>query len=198
MRKIICSLVGMVLASICLSGCAAPRNDDEIPGDLVQKQTGVFRVGDLVIVKFSGTGVDVAKDHDEKVREDGTITLPTVGAVEAVGKTANQLQKELQTRYQQFYRHINVTVTEVRYYYVYGQVMNRNKFIHDGSGITVLKALASAGGFTDFANKRKVEIRRASGGRPLVVNCDKAMDNPSLDLPIYPGDIIHVKRRLLW
>ena len=59
----------------------------------------------------------------------------------------------------------------------------------------MLKAIASAGGFTDFANKKKVKLTRVDG-RTQTVNCVKALDNPSLDLEVYPGDKIHVPRRL--
>jgi protein involved in polysaccharide export with SLBB domain len=58
-----------------------------------------------------------------------------------------------------------------------------------------LKVIASAGGFTDFANKKKVKLTRVDG-RTQIVNCPKALDNPSLDPEVYPGDTIHVPRRL--
>jgi protein involved in polysaccharide export with SLBB domain len=63
------------------------------------------------------------------------------------------------------------------------------------SRITVLKAIASAGGFTDFANKKKVKLTRVDG-RIQTVNCVKALDKPSLDPEVYPGDKIHVPRKL--
>ena len=81
-----------------------------------------------------------------------------------------------------------------RWYYVDGEVKSPNRQIYT-SRITVLKAIASAGGFTDFANKKKVKLTRVDG-RTQIVNCVKALDNPSLDLEVYPGDKIHVPRRL--
>ena len=62
------------------------------------------------------------------------------------------------------------------------------------SRITVLKALASASGFTDYANKKKVKLTRADG-RTQIINCAKARDNPILDLEVYPGDKLYVPRR---
>lgn len=62
--------------------------------------------------------------------------------------------------------------------------------------MTLLKAIASAGDFTDFANKKKVEITRANGQK-LRVNCVKAQANPDkFDVPIYPEDAIFVPRRI--
>jgi polysaccharide export outer membrane protein len=81
-----------------------------------------------------------------------------------------------------------------RWYYVDGEVKSPARQIYN-SRITVLKAIASAGGFTDFANKKKVKLTRVDG-RTQIVNCPKALDNPRLDPEVYPGDKIQVPRRL--
>ena len=52
-----------------------------------------------------------------------------------------------------------------------------------------------AAGFTDFANKKKVKLTRVDG-RTQTVNCIKALDKPSLDPEVYPGDKIYVRRRI--
>ena len=57
-----------------------------------------------------------------------------------------------------------------------GEVRAPSRQIYN-SRITVLKAIASAGGFTDFANKKKVRLTRVDG-RTQTVNCVKALDNP--------------------
>ncbi|MCX8108287.1 MAG: SLBB domain-containing protein, partial [Verrucomicrobiae bacterium] len=62
--------------------------------------------------------------------------------------------------------------------------------------MTVLKAISTAGGFTEFAKRNRVEVTRASGGKPVVVDCVKALKNPRLDIPIYPGDRIFVHKRV--
>ena len=61
-------------------------------------------------------------------------------------------------------------------------------------GMTVLKAIQHAGGFTEFANRKKVRITREDG-RQETINCDKAVKNPKFDKPIYPDDRIDVPRR---
>jgi protein involved in polysaccharide export with SLBB domain len=92
---------------------------------------------------------------------------------------------------------MTVTVKQqeiTRWYYVDGEVRtpSRQQYI---TRITVLKAIASASGFTDFANKKKVRLTRADG-RTQIVNCVKALDNPTLDPEVYPGDRIHVPRKI--
>jgi polysaccharide export outer membrane protein len=94
---------------------------------------------------------------------------------------------------------MTVTVTaekNSRFYYVDGEVKHPDRFIYL-SRTTVLKAIASAGGFTDFANKRKVTLTRLNG-RTFTINCKKAIQVPSLDLEVFPGDRIFVKRAIFW
>jgi protein involved in polysaccharide export with SLBB domain len=61
---------------------------------------------------------------------------------------------------------------------------------------TVLKAIASAGDFTDYAQRKKVSVTHLNG-KKQIINCIKAINDPRLDLPIYPGDIIYVPRKVL-
>ena len=61
--------------------------------------------------------------------------------------------------------------------------------------MTVLKAIQSASDFTDFAKKKKVQLTRSNGRKKETINCEKARQDPKLDLPIYPGDNIYVPRR---
>jgi protein involved in polysaccharide export with SLBB domain len=60
--------------------------------------------------------------------------------------------------------------------------------------MTVTKAITTAGDFTDFANHRKVWLIRANGQR-IKVNCNKAIQDSSLDPLVYPNDQIQVRRR---
>jgi protein involved in polysaccharide export with SLBB domain len=59
--------------------------------------------------------------------------------------------------------------------------------------MTVLRAIDTAQGFTDFARKTSIEVRRVDG-RTEFVNWKKARANPKLDLPIYPNDHIIVPK----
>jgi protein involved in polysaccharide export with SLBB domain len=157
----------------------------------------VLRVGDSLTVTFTDTPTTIPPFQD-KIKEDGTITLTLNQTFKADGKTRGALEKEIRARYvPDYYKYLTVTVTpdvNTRWYYIEGEVRQPSRQIYT-SRITVLKAIASAGGFTDFANKKKVKLTRVDG-RSYTVNCVKALDNPALDLEIYPGDKIHVPRRL--
>ena len=202
-----------LLAGIMLSGCSSSSNailfsdsprppsavtgtegtpTDATSGDLTAAR---FHVGDTVTVDYSGT-VQTIPENVQAITEDGTITLPYIGAVRAVGLTAGELQKEIQDLYvPKYYVRLNVTVTgQQRVYYVGGEVKQPGRQLYIGT-VTVTKAIQSAGDFTDFANRSKVWLIRNNGER-IKVNCIKAAEDPSLDPPVYPGDQILVPRRL--
>jgi polysaccharide biosynthesis/export protein len=199
-------------ASVILTGCAsqpddpffsdnpsppamavapsAPIADQPVPG------VARFRVGDTVTVSLSGLP-DIVPDHPESIKEDGTITMPDIGHIQAAGKTAGELQNEIQSLYvPKYYTHLTVTVKspDDSVYYVRGEVHNPGRQLYVGE-TTVTKAITSAGDFTDFANHKKVWLIRANGQR-VKINCDKALEDPSQDLPVYPGDQVEVERRI--
>jgi protein involved in polysaccharide export with SLBB domain len=155
-----------------------------------------FHVGETVIVDLTGTA-DLIPEHIEPIKEDGTLTFPYIGAVQAAGKTPGELQNEIRDRYvPKYYVRLTVTVkSQDRVYYVGGEVKQPGRQLYVGQ-TTVTRAIQSAGDFTDFANRSKVWLVRANG-KHIRVNCNKALEDPSLDLPVYPGDQIQVPRRLL-
>jgi polysaccharide export outer membrane protein len=135
--------------------------------------------------------------HQEPIKEDGTITLDWIGPVQAAGKTPGELQNEIHDLYvPKYFVRLTVTVSsQERVFYVGGEVIHPGVFQYYGE-TTVTKAIQTAGDFTDFANRSNVSLIRANGQR-IEVNCKKALEDPSLDPPVYPGDQIHVKRRLI-
>ena len=154
-----------------------------------------FHVGDTVIVTLSGLPTPI-EPHQEPIKEDGTITMPDIGHVQAAGKTAGELQNEIYNLYvPKLYRHLTVTVSPgERVYYVTGEVKGPGRQLYVGQ-MTVTKAITTAGSFTDFANRRKVWLIRANGQR-IKVNCNKAIQDSSKDPPVYPNDQIQVPRRI--
>jgi protein involved in polysaccharide export with SLBB domain len=155
-----------------------------------------FHVGDTVIVTLSGLPQEIPP-HQEPIKEDGTITMPDIGHVQAAGKTAGELQNEIYNLYvPKLYRHLTVTINPgERVYYVTGEVKLPGRQLYAGQ-MTVTKAITTAGDFTDFANHKKVWLIRANGQR-IKVNCNKAIQDSSQDPLVYPNDQIQVPRRIL-
>jgi polysaccharide export outer membrane protein len=122
--------------------------------------------------------------------------MPDIGHVQAVGKTAGELQNEIYNLFvPKWYRHLTVTVTAgERVYYVTGEVKVPGQKVYIGQ-MTVTKAITSAGDFTDFANHKKVWLIRANGQR-IKVNCNEALQDATRDPQVYPNDQIRVPRRI--
>jgi protein involved in polysaccharide export with SLBB domain len=200
-----------LLASLALAGCASSNNEPffsdnpETPaageytsaaGETSQSaEVARFHVGDPVSVIFSEAPTPI-DPHNEPIKEDGTITLPYIGAVYAVGKTAGELQNEIHDLYvPKYYVRLTVTVTPGDLvYYVSGEVKGPGRQLYVGP-TTVTKAITTAGDFTDFANHSKVWLIRANGQR-IKVNYNRAIEDVSQDPPVYPGDQIQVLRRI--
>ena len=157
-----------------------------------------IRAGDTLMISI--LDVPEAQRITEKefvVRSDGTINVPYLQSVQAAGKTFGQFERELQTNYitAKIFRQPTVIVKPgLRFYSVGGEVKQPGKLIYSGQ-TTVMRAIVSAGDFTEFANRRKVEIVRASG-QYEIMDCKKARTNPKYDRPICPGDSITVPRSL--
>jgi len=166
------------------------------PGDVATNAPSKLGVGDLLTINFSDVPPgSMPNEQQHRIGDDGIIILPFNVQVQAVGKTSTQLQKEIRNAYVPYW-FVNLTVVvkaQDRYVYVDGEVKVPNRIFHI-DGLTVLRAISTSGGFTDFANKKKIEVRRAIGGKTELVDWTKARKNSKLDLPLYVNDHIYVPR----
>ncbi|MBI5800325.1 MAG: polysaccharide export protein [Verrucomicrobia bacterium] len=167
----------------------APR-----PGNPLPDSTDILRVGEKIQVLLADlpTGIIGA---DLTISEDGKITLHLDQTFQAAGKTRSKLETEIRARYvPNFYTKMTVTVKqEERFVYVGGFVKQPNRYPYT-PGLTVLKSISAAGDFSEFGDKTKVTITR-SGDLKETMDCKAAIENPSLDRPLFPGDRIYVPRR---
>ncbi len=201
LRTSLASLAALTL-TVLLSGCGGGASGSGTSSSGARAGGGPrspayvdeLRKGDMVEVKFSGTP-QPPSDTSERIKEDGTINLPLIGAVVAEGKTDAQLQNEIQQKYvPHYFRRLTVVVrSENRVFFVDGEVRRPDRYVYTGE-ITVMKAVAAAGGFTDFAARRRIELVRSTGEK-LIVDASDIKDRPELDLPVIPGDRIYVPRR---
>jgi len=185
---------GLCLSVLAFAGCETTGNDRTgVPPD-VYTNSDEIRVGDMLTVTFRGGPSLNIMDHKERVSEEGFITLPQIGDVEAAGKSRVELQKEIQGRYvPDYYRNLTVTIApDERFFYVYGEVNRPDRYLYTGE-LTVLGAISTAGDFTDFANPKKVQLLRTDGTSDIV-NCRDALRSPSNNLEVLPGDTINVPR----
>ena len=134
------------------------------------------------------------------VRPDGMISLPLINDIQAAGKTPMQLMNAIVEKLGALGVKsplVTVTVTSIKskFIYVLGQVG------HPGTmamtpGMTVLQAIATAGGLTLFAKQTKIEVRRTQNGQlvRLSFNYKEVIKgvHPEQDIMLQPNDTILV------
>jgi polysaccharide export outer membrane protein len=130
------------------------------------------------------------------IRPDGKLSMPLVGELDAKGKTARKLQEEIGQRLQAYLAEpvVTVIVKEVNYpkISVLGQVRKPDVY-KIRQNMTVLDAIAMAGGFTDYANRGKVTVLRKSSPTPQEYRLDlKDPDTKTVQFFLEPFDTVYV------
>lgn len=104
------------------------------------------------------------------VRPDGKISLPLLNDVQAAGLTPRQLGVLITESLRKYLTEPQVTVivTQInsRRIYLLGEVSKPGAYPLLPN-MTVLQALSSAGGFTNFANTKKIYVMRTENGKPV-------------------------------
>ncbi len=132
------------------------------------------------------------------VRPDGMISMPLLGDVHAAGLTPLQLGDQIETKLKKFIQdpEVSVVLTQInsKVIYLLGEVGKKGP-VQMTPGMTLLEAIASGGGLTDFANSKKIYILRDAGGKHerIPVRYKKALKGDAdSNLALQPGDTIVV------
>ena len=132
-----------------------------------------------------------------QIRPDGKITLPLLGDVPAAGKTSIELRDSLTEAFKEYVANPVVTVivqeAVAAQIHVIGEVGTPGSQVMTGS-MTVLQALAKAGGLREFADKNNIRILRVNGTRtdPIPFDYKRAMKGESDPVYLQPGDTLVV------
>ena len=131
------------------------------------------------------------------VRPDGRISLPLIGELEAKGRSAVQLQEEVKKRLATYVSEpvVTVIVKEVNYpkISVLGQVRKPDVY-KIRQKLTVLDAIALAGGFTEYAKRGSVIVLRNSTSPPREYELDlKHPNRETIQFYLQPFDTIYVE-----
>ena len=137
-----------------------------------------------------------------RVASDGTIDFPLAGRIRVAGLRTGEIQKELTTRLHNGYlKEPQVTVTmkewNSRKVSVLGQVQKPGPVAYHPN-MTIIDAIALAGGFTGIAAKNSVSLRREGGGKvqSRVYRVADITEGRSNNIPVLPGDVVVVEERL--
>ncbi|RKT47480.1 polysaccharide biosynthesis/export family protein [Thiocapsa rosea] len=134
------------------------------------------------------------------VRPDGGISFPLAGDLTAQGLTVQELADALKNRLLKFIPDPVVTVTlqEIpgNRIYVIGQVNKPGDFAIIARDVTVVQALAMAGGLTPFAKEKNIQILRKEGGSQRSIPFDyreiKRGGSLTQNVTLQAGDVILV------
>jgi polysaccharide export outer membrane protein len=145
--------------------------------------------------------IEVYKDpqlsQSLQIRPDGKITLPLVGDIEATGRTPIELRDAIRDALKEYVNNPTVTVIVVEAVaataYIMGEVNHPGSISLQGP-LTVLQALAMAGGLKDFANAKNIRILRKSRLGTQLINFNYKEASQSLGPQMYlqPGDTVVV------
>ena len=131
------------------------------------------------------------------VRMDGMISIPLVDDIKAAGMTPLQLKELLLAKLREYVETPDVTVivTEANSYRVFLQGEVKTPGVYKlRSETTLVQLIIMAGGFTDWANQKKITIMRKEGGKDsrIVVNYKKIVegDEGARDVMLKSGDIV--------
>jgi protein involved in polysaccharide export with SLBB domain len=164
---------------------SAVQPNTNVPYDFVLGPTDKLRV-----VIYGEDTLNTPPLGEYIVSADGKVSLPLVGDVEAAGLTVQAFHDEVVAAYRNGYLKdpkISVEVETARPFFILGEVKNPGQYAYTG-GLTVLNAVAIAGGFTYRAKTGEVEIKHANE------TAEKEYDLTSTT-PVLPGDTIRIEER---
>ena len=195
------AVVGRVLLSLLLlgaaglAGCAAREvSPPPPPVEVFDKGPYVIGSGDVLALRvWRNPELSV----EVPVRNDGKISVPLLDDVHAEGLTTDELKELLTQALSEYISNPNVTVivrnmTSKRAFLIGG--VQRSGPIPLATNMRILDALAAAGGFTTFADKKRVKIIRQTENGEVEYRFDYdayiAGKAPGTNLRLLPGDTI--------
>jgi protein involved in polysaccharide export with SLBB domain len=165
-------------------------------------QDATFRAGDSLEIRIGSVPAEETAHVSGQYMVDsqGYVNLPHIGKVRASGSTPDQLQSAIESAYKsgEIYTNPTISITMLgggaqRFVNVSGEVKGGGRITYT-SDLTLLTAITAAGGFTDFADAKNVQLIR--GGQRQRVNLREVRRDPSRDIKLLPGDTIIIPQSL--
>lgn len=184
-----CLLLAALPLAACGAGGAAPSGSDLASAGQSAGDAG-YRLGSGDHVRITVYG-QPEMTGEYAIDGSGMLSFPLIGQVHAGGLSAGGLEQALVDRLQPNYLKnpsVSVEVLTYRPFYIVGEVRTPGSYPYV-SGMTVLNAVALAGGFTYRAREDDFYLlrRRGEGSRDRIVAAP--------DTPVLPGDVITVRER---
>jgi polysaccharide export outer membrane protein len=182
-------MIGLGLMTACSSSSSTPRTVAAAATTGGESGVEGYRLGagDRVRVTVF-RHVDLSGEF--QLDGEGFFAMPLVGEIQGGGLNSRQLETEIEKRLKDGGYLVNpqvgVEVLNYRPFYIIGEVNNPGSYQYV-NGMTVINAVALAGGFTYRADQDDIVINRGGSQGPEV--------EALLDTEVLPGDIINVTER---
>ncbi len=201
-RIVLWNMLGAGFSLVMLAACVSI---DPAKQASAKAAADAYIAGDYKIGSEDVLEVIVWKNPDltkvVSVRPDGKISLPLIGDVDAEGLTVAQLKKALEARLKEYKEtpNVSVVVQQVNSYgvYVLGEVAKPGRY-QMKTYTTVLQAISTAGGFTQYAAKNKMFVLRKSSNKGAEIRFNVSYDDivsgedSSKNILLVPGDTVVV------
>jgi polysaccharide export outer membrane protein len=154
-----------------------------------QSSEGEYTLGSGDVIRITVFGQDDLS-VETRLSNVGIIRYPFLGDIRLVGKSVNEVELLIDSGLRGDYLidpSVSVTVIEYRPFFIDGEVNRPGGYPYQ-PGLTVEKAAALAGGYTERASKNLVSVRRNVSGREVTIEVQPSET-------IMPGDIVTVKQR---
>jgi protein involved in polysaccharide export with SLBB domain len=163
---------------------------------LAGAQEAVLRPGDQIEIRLGGVPSEDIGQVSAAYTIDGQgyVNMPHIGKVKAAGVTQAELQNAIETAYrnQQIYTNPTITINmagQARFVNVGGDVRSPQRVPYTAD-MTLQSAIMACGGFTEYANQKKVQLMQ--DGKQTIHDFNEIRKNPSKDVKLKPGDNIWV------
>jgi protein involved in polysaccharide export with SLBB domain len=216
-----------IIVSVLMAGAPGLRAQDTSPVPSIPKAASVDLPTTSTVMRTNSMSVlddkkrlgpndyisfRVVEDRDNesqhlRVNDNGELEVPYAGLVPAAGRTCREVAYAVKAALErEYYYHATVIIAVDHVseksrgkVYVYGSVKGQGpQEIPADETYTVSKAVIRAGGFGDFANKRKVKLTRKDG-RSYIIDLKRVIEEGRTDedLVLQPDDQINVPQRLI-
>lgn len=193
--RIMAAFLALFLVAACTDGprpnlpASAPVASAQGEGLPLPKDANIdYRLGSgdkLRVIVFGEP--DLSGEFD--VSGSGKVALPLIGQVDAAGRTLSEFEAAVIGKLMEGYLNnprVSVEVMNYRPFYIYGEVGSPGQYPYT-NGMTVLNAIAVAGGYTYRANTNQIYITRGDGAEQAYP--------ASQAVKVLPGDVVRVPER---
>lgn len=192
-------LLGLVLSVVLIGGCSSSSRPTPVEaaaaaGAATADGAALEDISSYRLGPGDALRVTVFRHEDLSgefaLDGDGYFAMPLVGEILAGGRTARQLENEIEVAFKSggylVEPQVSIEVLNYRPFYIIGEVNNPGSFEYV-NGMTVINAVALAGGFTYRADQDDIVISRGGSSGPAI--------QAAPDTEVLPGDIIEVEER---